>query len=70
MDKIFLGLLLGFVIGIGCRWFDIPLPGPPKLVGALVIVSITMGYLGADYLIAHRPRESSMVFSVISGRTK
>jgi XapX domain-containing protein len=56
MDKIFPGLLLGFLIGAGCRFFGIPLPGPPKLVGALVIVSLTTGYLATDYLIAHQVR--------------
>ena len=51
MGKIVLGLILGLAIGIGCRWFNIPLPGPPKLIGALVILSVTLGYVGADYLI-------------------
>jgi XapX domain-containing protein len=50
--KILAGLILGLFIGSACRWFDIPLPGPPKLVGALLIVSITVGYLATDRLIA------------------
>ncbi len=54
MVKIIIGLFLGLFIGIGCRYFDIPLPGPPKLIGALVLLSITSGYLGADYLLARR----------------
>src|SRR5436309_8977584 len=48
MIKVIAGLVLGFLIGVGCRWFDIPLPGPPKLVGALLIVSITLGYMATD----------------------
>jgi hypothetical protein len=32
MIKTVAGKILGLLIGIGCRWFDIPLPGPPKLV--------------------------------------
>ncbi len=51
MIKIIAGLVLGFLIGVGCRWFDIPLPGPPKLVGALLIVSITIGYMATDKLM-------------------
>ena len=31
MVKIVLGLLLGVAIGAGCRWFDIPVPSPPRL---------------------------------------
>src|SRR5271170_4387300 len=40
-----IGLLLGLAIGVGCRWFDIPAPSPPKIVGALLVVSMTLGYL-------------------------
>jgi XapX domain-containing protein len=52
MLKIVAGMVLGLVIGASCRWFDIPLPGPPKLVGAFLVVSITVGYLATDKLIA------------------
>lgn len=52
MGKIVMGLFLGFLIGIGCRYFDIPLPSPPKLIGALVVLSMTFGYVGTDYLLA------------------
>ncbi|MFY0310457.1 DUF1427 family protein [Leisingera sp. D0M16] len=42
------GLILGFLIGAGCRWFDLPLPAPPRIVGALLVVFMTLGYLGID----------------------
>ena len=45
------GVLLGLVIGAGCRWFDIPLPAPPKLVGALLVVAMTIGFVGTDILL-------------------
>jgi len=45
-----LGITLGFVIGIGCRWFDLPLPAPPRIVGALLVVAMTLGFLTTDYL--------------------
>jgi XapX domain-containing protein len=48
-----LGILLGLVIGVGCRLFDVPLPAPPKLVGALLVVAVTLGYVGADALLPH-----------------
>jgi len=47
-----LGLVLGFGIGAGCRWFDIPLPAPPKLVGALLVVAMTLGFVGADAMVS------------------
>ena len=45
-----IGLLLGFLIGVGCRWFDLPLPAPPKIVGALLVVAMTLGFFGADWI--------------------
>jgi len=48
MVKIMMGLLLGVAIGAGCRWFDIPVPSPPRLVGALLVV----GYMATDKLVA------------------
>ena len=44
------GILLGLIIGIGCRRFDIPLPAPPRLVGALLVVSVTAGFQLAQWL--------------------
>jgi len=54
MTKIAAGLIVGLLIGAGCRWFDIPLPGPPKLVGALLVAAVTIGYMATDKLIATR----------------
>lgn len=45
------GILLGLAIGGLCRWFDVPVPAPPKLVGALLVVAMTVGFLGTDYLL-------------------
>ena len=41
----FIGIGLGVLIGFICRWFDLPLPAPPKLVGALLVVTMTLGFL-------------------------
>src|SRR5205814_124598 len=54
MTKIIVGMCLGLVIGAACRWFDFPVPSPPTLVGALLVVSITVGYMATDKLIATR----------------
>jgi len=51
----FIGLLLGLGIGAGCRLADIPVPSPHTLLGALLVVSITVGYLAADRLLPPRP---------------
>jgi XapX domain-containing protein len=61
MGKIITGLFLGFLIGIGCRFFDIPLPSPPKLIGALVVLSMTFGYVGMDYLLARHAKKTASI---------
>ena len=38
----------GFAIGAGCRWSDLPLPAPTRLVGALLVLATALGFLGAD----------------------
>jgi XapX domain-containing protein len=43
-----IGLAVGFLLGAGCRYFDIPVPSPPKLLGALLVVATTAGYMVAD----------------------
>ncbi|MCA0370741.1 MAG: DUF1427 family protein [Proteobacteria bacterium] len=45
------GLALGAIIGAACRWFDLPLPSPPTLTGALLVLTMTMGYVLHDPLI-------------------
>jgi XapX domain-containing protein len=46
--KIGLGLLLGVAIGAVCRLLHIPSPAPPVLTGALLVVSMTLGYITTD----------------------
>lgn len=45
---------LGLAIGAGCRWFGLPLPAPDKLVGALLVVAMTLGYVGVGVGVALR----------------
>lgn len=51
MLQIFGGIALGLTIGGGCRWLDLPLPAPPKIVGALLVVAMTGGFVITDYLL-------------------
>jgi XapX domain-containing protein len=46
--KLLVGLALSFLIGVSCRCFDIPVPSPPVLPGALLVVAMTLGYTAAD----------------------
>jgi XapX domain-containing protein len=46
-----IGLTLAFSLGAVCRYFDIPVPSPPKLLGALLVVATTVGYMTADHFL-------------------
>lgn len=50
MMSAILGILLGLIIGGACRWFDLPLPAPPKLVGALLVVAMSSGFVATGFL--------------------
>lgn len=51
MIELVMGILLGLAIGAGCRWLDIPVPAPPKLEGALLVVAMTLGFTAAGYVV-------------------
>lgn len=57
--KLLLGFVLAFLIGGGCRLLAIPLPAPTALLGALIVMSLTSGYLLCDHFMAtHNGRRS------------
>jgi XapX domain-containing protein len=47
----FLGIALAFAIGFACRAFGIPSPAPPVIVGALLVVAMTVGYMLVDRVL-------------------
>ncbi|MGV7195088.1 XapX domain-containing protein [Xanthomonas sp. NCPPB 1325] len=51
MSLALLGVLLALAIGVGCRLLDLPLPAPPRLSGALLVVAMSGGFLLADWLL-------------------
>ena len=61
MTVLIIGIILGLAIGLGCRWFDIPLPSPPSLVGAFLVVAMTCGFLAADYVLSSKPEWAEKV---------
>jgi XapX domain-containing protein len=48
------GIILALCIGVGCRWFGIPLPGPPAIFGAVLAVAMASGYTVMDRIMASR----------------
>ena len=52
--KVAIGLALAFAIGAVCRLTAVPLPAPPVLIGALLVVAMSVGYAVTDRFAAHR----------------
>ncbi len=67
--KIALSLLLACAIGVVCRLAFIPLPAPPVLIGALLVLAMTLGYVATDRLAAHREAKSKPLCGGPSGET-
>ena len=52
--KIVVGALIAFLVGVGCRYFDVPVPSPPVLPGALLVVAMTLGYSATDRALTRK----------------
>ena len=50
--RLILGFVLAFAIGVVCRVARIPSPAPNALLGSLLVVSMSVGYLAAERLLA------------------
>lgn len=68
--KIALGLLLALAIGVACRLAAIPLPAPPVLIGALLVLAMTLGYVVTDRFAAHRKSTTKPLCGGPLGKTK
>jgi len=53
--KAAVGLVLAFALGFACRAFGIPSPAPPVVMGALLVMAMTLGYVLADRAVAAHP---------------
>lgn len=68
--KAFLGLALAFAIGVACRLADLPLPAPPVLIGALLVLAMTLGYVMTDRFAARREARTKDLCGGPSGETR
>ncbi len=68
--KTAIGFWLGLCIGIVCRLAEVPLPAPPVLVGALLVVAMTLGYVVTDRFAQHREASSRASCGGPSGETR
>jgi len=57
--KILIGAIVAFLVGAGCRYFDVPVPSPPVLPGALLVVAMTLGYSATDRALSRKAQFST-----------
>jgi XapX domain-containing protein len=51
--KMLLGFLVAFGIGAFCRLVKIPSPAPQAIVGSLLVVAMSVGYVATARVIDH-----------------
>ena len=61
--KNLIAVALALLIGAACRWFEIPVPAPPRFFGALLILAVTLGYVLTDTWITRRTPPPTSVSS-------
>ena len=67
--KIAIGFVLSFVIGAGCRYFDIPAASPPVIPGALIVLAMTLGYTSMDRALIRRKDRAATTMHLCGGPT-
>jgi len=56
--RILIAFIVAFVIGAASRWTGIPSLAPQAIIGALLIVAMSTGYVSADRLLKRTPSPS------------
>lgn len=54
MLKTVAGLAMALLLGAVCRVVGLPVPAPPSLLGASLVVAVTLGFLLAG-MLGQRP---------------
>lgn len=49
--RLLIGILVSLAVGAGCRFFDIPVPSPPVVPGAVLVIAMTLGYSVTNRLL-------------------
>ncbi|MBG6222275.1 MULTISPECIES: XapX domain-containing protein [unclassified Janthinobacterium] len=50
MNVMLAGAVLGVLVGVVCRRFDLPSPTPPTPTGAAMVVAMTLGFVVAGHV--------------------
>ena len=52
--KFTIGLIISFAVGVGCRYFDLPVGSPSAIPGALIVLAMTAGYSCTNQILNAR----------------
>jgi XapX domain-containing protein len=69
MIRIAIGFVLSFIIGAGCRYFDIPAASPPVIPGALIVLAMTLGYSSMDRVLVRKNQAAATTKHLCGGPT-
>jgi XapX domain-containing protein len=59
MMKLAIAYVLAFMVGMFCRYFEIPAPAPPAIPGVLLVVAMTLGYVTGDKILPRKKDSGS-----------
>ena len=68
--KIVIAFIVAFGIGAGSRWTGVPSLAPQAIVGALLIVAMSTGYVSADRLLKRTPSPAVTVAASAGARNE
>lgn len=66
--RLVFGFLLAFGIGIFCRVARIPSPAPQAIIGSLLVVAMSTGFVVADRLMDRRSTPTSAQQSIVPSK--
>ncbi len=66
--RLVFGFLVAFGIGIFCRVARIPSPAPQDVIGSLLVVAMSTGFVVADRLMDRRSTSTSAQQSIIPSK--
>ena len=69
--KFIIWIIISFAVGVGCRYFDIPVGSPPVIPGAILVLAMTLGYSSTDKLLSRKnqPATTAALCGGPTGRT-
>jgi len=57
--KFTIGIIISFAVGVGCRYFDVPVGSPAAIPGALIVLAMTAGYSWTNQIMNARNKSAT-----------